>query len=130
MVCLCSQRCPGTGALSLFASNQCPPLAPIYRGYSTPSHSTTIQTPTDISIPHRTPSRPKIWSHLAALYDTLVEKLYIAKPYAVVEIESILQVMGNRWQAVEANYVLCFCEDLIWFYCMPDQGQGCLVVFN
>lgn len=52
-------------------------------------------------------SDPTIRSHLAALYDTLLEQnlLRIVEPYSVVEIEYVAQIVGQGRQAVEAKYV-------------------------
>jgi 26S proteasome regulatory subunit N6 len=52
-------------------------------------------------------SDPTIRSHLAALYDTLLEQnlLRIVEPYSVVEIEHVAQVVGQGRQAVEAKLV-------------------------
>lgn len=53
-------------------------------------------------------SDPTIRSHLAALYDTLLEQnlLRIVEPYSVVEIEYVAQQVKQGRQAVEAKYVL------------------------
>lgn len=53
-------------------------------------------------------SDPTIRSHLAALYDTLLEQnlLRIVEPYSVVEVEYVAQQVGQGRQAVEAKYVL------------------------
>lgn len=55
---------------------------------------------------------PTIRSHLAALYDTLLEQnlLRIVEPYSVVEIEHVAQVVGQERQAVEAKWVSCFAK--------------------
>jgi 26S proteasome regulatory subunit N6 len=52
-------------------------------------------------------SDPTIRSHLAALYDTLLEQnlLRIVEPYSVVEIEYVAQTVGQARQAVEAKFV-------------------------
>lgn len=52
-------------------------------------------------------SDPTIRSHLAALYDTLLEQnlLRIVEPYSVVEIEYVAQQVGQERQAVEAKSV-------------------------
>lgn len=52
-------------------------------------------------------SDPTIRSHLAALYDTLLEQnlLRIVEPYSVVEIEYVAQQVGQGRQDVEAKYV-------------------------
>lgn len=50
-------------------------------------------------------SDPTIRSHLAALYDTLLEQnlLRIVEPYSVVEIEYVAQQVKQGRQAVEAK---------------------------
>lgn len=55
-------------------------------------------------------SDPTIRSHLAALYDTLLEQnlLRIVEPYSVVEIEYVAEVVGQGRQAVEAKCVFSF----------------------
>ena len=56
-------------------------------------------TPTELS------SDPTIRSHLAALYDTLLEQnlLRIVEPYSVVEIDYVAQQVGQGRQSVEAK---------------------------
>ena len=55
-------------------------------------------------------SDPTIRSHLAALYDTLLEQnlLRIVEPYSVVEIEYVAQQVGQGRQDVEAKCVSFF----------------------
>jgi 26S proteasome regulatory subunit N6 len=50
-------------------------------------------------------SDPTIRSHLAALYDTLLEQnlLRIVEPYSVVEIAYVAETVGQERQAVEAK---------------------------
>jgi 26S proteasome regulatory subunit N6 len=50
-------------------------------------------------------SDPTIRSHLAALYDTLLEQnlLRIVEPYSVVEIEYVAQQVKQGRQSVEAK---------------------------
>ena len=50
-------------------------------------------------------SDPTIRSHLAALYDTLLEQnlLRIVEPYSVVEIAYVAEMVGQERQAVEAK---------------------------
>lgn len=50
-------------------------------------------------------SDPTIRSHLAALYDTLLQQnlLRIVEPYSVVEIEHVAEMVGQGQQAVEAK---------------------------
>ena len=52
-------------------------------------------------------SDPTIRSHLAALYDTLLEQnlLRIVEPYSVVEIDHVAQQVGQGRQSVEAKWV-------------------------
>jgi hypothetical protein len=53
-------------------------------------------------------SDPTIRSHLAALYDTLLEQnlLRIIEPYSTVEIAHVAEQVGQGQQEVEAKYVL------------------------
>ena len=50
-------------------------------------------------------SDPTIRSHLAALYDTLLQQnlLRIVEPYSVVEIDYVAQQVGQSRQSVEAK---------------------------
>lgn len=50
-------------------------------------------------------SDPTIRSHLAALYDTLLEQnlLRIVEPYSTVEIDYVAETVGQERQAVEAK---------------------------
>ncbi|KAG2354344.1 hypothetical protein BDR07DRAFT_1454150 [Suillus spraguei] len=57
---------------------------------------------------------PTIRSHLAALYDTLIQKnlLRIAEPYSVIEIDYVAEQVGQGRQDVEAKCILNFlCEE-------------------
>jgi 26S proteasome regulatory subunit N6 len=95
-------------------------------------------------------SDPTIRSHLAALYDTLLEQnlLRIVEPYSVVELEYVSECVGQGRQAVEAKCVsfsfpaLCthnrthppprlsqMILDKV-FHGVLDQGRGCLLVFD
>ena len=58
-------------------------------------------------------SDPRIRSHLAALYDTLLEQnlLRIVEPYSVVEIAYVAETVGQERQAVEAKYVFTHQSD-------------------
>ena len=49
---------------------------------------------------------PTIRSHLAALYDTLLEQnlLRIVEPYSIVEIDYVAQQVGQGRQQVETKY--------------------------
>jgi 26S proteasome regulatory subunit N6 len=55
-------------------------------------------------------SDPTIRSHLAALYDTLLQQnlLRIVEPYSVVEIDYVAKQVGQGRQDVEAKCVLNF----------------------
>jgi 26S proteasome regulatory subunit N6 len=94
-------------------------------------------------------SDPTICSHLAALYNTLLEQnlLWIVEPYLVVEIEYVAQQVGQGQQGVEPKYViisflfiqflrLTFLRRLSQmildkvFHGVLDQGRGCLLVFD
>ncbi|KAI0247218.1 26S proteasome non-ATPase regulatory subunit 11, partial [Lactifluus subvellereus] len=70
-------------------------------------------------------SDPTIHSHLAALYDTLIEQnlLRIVEPYSVVEIEYVAQQVrrGCRLSQMILDKV---------FHGVLDQGRGCLLVFD
>ncbi|KAF8886857.1 PCI-domain-containing protein [Gymnopilus junonius] len=71
-------------------------------------------------------SDPTIRSHLAALYDTLLEQnlLRIVEPYSVVEIEYVAEAVGQERQALSQMIL-----DKI-FYGVLDQGRGCLIVYD
>ena len=58
-----------------------------------------------LRVPIELSSDPTIRSHLAALYDTLLEQnlLRIVEPYNVVEIEYVAKCVGQERQAVEAK---------------------------
>lgn len=87
-----------------------------------------------------------IRTHLAALYDTLLEQnlLRIIEPYSVVEVEYVAQQVGQGRQNVEAKYVFYPLRDcrilhlsrlsqMILdkvFHGVLDQGRGCLLVFE
>ncbi|KII89171.1 hypothetical protein PLICRDRAFT_53638 [Plicaturopsis crispa FD-325 SS-3] len=75
-------------------------------------------------------SDPTIRSHLAALYDTLLEQnlLRIVEPYSVVEIEYVAQIVGQGRQAVEAKLSQMILDKI--FHGVLDQGRGCLLVFD
>ncbi|KAF8163850.1 PCI domain-containing protein [Crassisporium funariophilum] len=75
-------------------------------------------------------SDPTIRSHLAALYDTLLEQnlLRIVEPYSVVEIEHVAEMVGQERQAVEAKLSQMILDKV--FYGVLDQGRGCLLVFD
>jgi len=73
---------------------------------------------------------PTIRTHLAALYDTLLEQnlLRIVEPYSVVEIEYVAQQVGQGRQNVEAKLSQMILDKL--FHGVLDQGRGCLLVFD
>jgi len=75
-------------------------------------------------------SDPTIRSHLAALYDTLLEQnlLRIVEPYSVVEIAHVAEMVGQERQAVEAKLSQMILDKI--FYGVLDQGRGCLLVFD
>ncbi|KAF9010687.1 PCI domain-containing protein [Cyathus striatus] len=75
-------------------------------------------------------SDPTIRSHLAALYDTLLEQnlLRIIEPYSVVEIEYVAHQVGQGRQSVEAKLSQMILDKV--FYGVLDQGRGCLLVFD
>lgn len=53
-------------------------------------------------------SDPTIRTHLAELYDKLLEQnlLRIVEPYSVVELDYVAQQVGQGRQAVEVKYVV------------------------
>ncbi|KAK0489018.1 PCI-domain-containing protein, partial [Armillaria novae-zelandiae] len=75
-------------------------------------------------------SDPTIRSHLAALYDTLLEQnlLRIVEPYSVVELEYVADTVGQGRQAVEAKLSQMILDKV--FHGVLDQGRGCLLVFD
>jgi 26S proteasome regulatory subunit N6 len=94
----------------------------------------------------------RLGSHLAALYDTLLEQnlLRIVEPYSVVEIEYVARQVRQGRQDVEAKYTISFPLALAMFeltsgcsrnrlsqmildkvfHGVLDQGRGCLLVFD
>jgi len=75
-------------------------------------------------------SDPTIRSHLAALYDTLLEQnlLRIVEPYSVVEIDHVAQQVGQGRQSVEAKLSQMILDKV--FHGVLDQGRGCLIVYD
>ncbi|KAK7018559.1 PCI-domain-containing protein [Favolaschia claudopus] len=75
-------------------------------------------------------SDPTIRSHLAALYDTLLEQnlLRIVEPYSVVELEYVSECVGQGRQAVEAKLSQMILDKV--FHGVLDQGRGCLLIFD
>lgn len=61
--------------------------------------SSYLVSPTELS------TDPTIRSHLAALYDTLLEQnlLRIVEPYSVVDIDHVAEVVGQGRAQVEAK---------------------------
>ncbi|KAF8633522.1 hypothetical protein AX17_004428 [Amanita inopinata Kibby_2008] len=75
-------------------------------------------------------SDPTIRSHLAALYDTLLEQnlLRIIEPYSVLEVDHVAEMVGQGRQAVEAKLSQMILDNV--FHGVLDQGRGCLLVFD
>ncbi|KAH7107706.1 proteasome regulatory particle subunit [Auriculariales sp. MPI-PUGE-AT-0066] len=75
-------------------------------------------------------SDPTIRSHLAALYDTLLEQnlLRIVEPYSVVEIDHVAKTVGQERQQIEAKLSQMILDKV--FNGVLDQGRGCLIIFD
>lgn len=73
---------------------------------------------------------PTIRSHLAALYDTLLEQnlLRIIEPYGCVELEHVAKGVGQSRATVEKKLSQMILDKV--FYGVLDQGNGWLVVFD
>jgi 26S proteasome regulatory subunit N6 len=71
-----------------------------------------------------------IRSHLAALYDTLLEQnlLRIVEPYEVVEIDYVAQQVNQGRQSVEAKLSQMILDKVLDG--VLDQGRGCLILFD
>ncbi|KAF9034623.1 hypothetical protein BJ165DRAFT_1512645 [Panaeolus papilionaceus] len=75
-------------------------------------------------------SDPTIRSHLAALYDTLLEQnlLRIVEPYSVVEIAYVAECVGQERQGVETKLSQMILDKVL--YGVLDQGRGCLLLYD
>ncbi|KIK91853.1 hypothetical protein PAXRUDRAFT_830479 [Paxillus rubicundulus Ve08.2h10] len=71
-----------------------------------------------------------IRSHLAALYDTLLQQnlLRIVEPYSIVEIDYVAKQVGQSRQDVEAKLSQMILDEV--FHGVLDQGRGCLLVYD
>ncbi|KAH8116756.1 PCI-domain-containing protein [Phellopilus nigrolimitatus] len=75
-------------------------------------------------------SDPTIRTHLAALYDTLLEQnlLRIVEPYSDVEVEHIAEQVKQGRQNVEAKLSQMILDKVL--HGVLDQGRGCLLIFD
>ncbi|KAG8893789.1 26S proteasome regulatory subunit rpn6, partial [Tulasnella sp. 408] len=73
---------------------------------------------------------PTIRTHLAALYDTLLEQnlLRIVEPYSVVDIDHVAEVVGQGRAQVEAKLSQMILDKILSG--VLDQGRGCLIIFD
>ncbi|KAG8988007.1 26S proteasome regulatory subunit rpn6 [Tulasnella sp. 427] len=73
---------------------------------------------------------PTIRTHLAALYDTLLEQnlLRIVEPYSVVDVDHVAQVVGQGRAQVEAKLSQMILDKILSG--VLDQGRGCLIIFD
>ncbi|KAG8854001.1 26S proteasome regulatory subunit rpn6 [Tulasnella sp. 330] len=73
---------------------------------------------------------PTIRSHLAALYDTLLEQnlLRIVEPYSVVDVDHVAEVVGQGRAQVEAKLSQMILDKILSG--VLDQGRGCLIIFD
>ncbi|KAF8835763.1 PCI-domain-containing protein [Paxillus ammoniavirescens] len=71
-----------------------------------------------------------IRSHLAALYDTLLQQnlLRIVEPYSIVEIDYVAKQVSQSRQDVEAKLSQMILDEV--FHGVLDQGRGCLLVYD
>ncbi|KAL5532550.1 RPN6 [Sanghuangporus sanghuang] len=75
-------------------------------------------------------SDPTIRTHLATLYDTLLEQnlLRIIEPYSIVDVEYVAAQVGQSRQEVELKISKMILDKV--FHGVLDQGRGCLLVFD
>ncbi|KAG8938948.1 26S proteasome regulatory subunit rpn6 [Tulasnella sp. 424] len=73
---------------------------------------------------------PTIRTHLAALYDTLLEQNFfrIVEPYSVVDIDHVAEVVGQGRAQVEAKLSHMILDKILSGGL--DQGRGCLIIFD
>lgn len=71
-----------------------------------------------------------ISSHLAALYDTLLEQhlLRIVEPYSVVEISYVAKLVGQQQQVVESKLSQMILDKVL--NGVLDQGRSCLILYG
>ncbi|KZT00062.1 PCI-domain-containing protein [Laetiporus sulphureus 93-53] len=79
---------------------------------------------------HELSSDPTIRTHLAELYDKLLEQnlLRIVEPYSVVELDYVAKQVEQGRQAVEVKLSQMILDKV--FHGVLDQGRGCLIVFS
>jgi len=93
-------------------------------------------------------SRPTLpFARISQRCTTLLQQnlLRIDEPYPVVEIDYVTNQVGQGRQDVKAKYgyifpmrkwLMCFDRllqmilDKVTFYCVLDQGRGCLIIFD
>ncbi|KAG2359057.1 proteasome regulatory particle subunit [Suillus spraguei] len=76
-------------------------------------------------------SDPTIRSHLAALYDTLLQQnlLRVVEPYSVVEIDHVAKQDEQGRRTLKPSALSQMILDKV-FHGVLDQGRGCLIVFD